>query len=132
MSKYGSNSLKLELSDATDVLVDISHEVRTFNGIEIENLTTESHGFGDSWVENTWTGMKKLADITLEGFYDDASNTPVALYAAGALRRLKVTWGGGKSTEVPVMMAKFDRDPKLGDLTHYKIMLKNGGVPTEV
>lgn len=132
MANYGSSSLVIELSDSGDTLRDISQQVRTVNGVDIENMTTESHGFGDSWVENLWTGMSKIADITLEGFYNDASNTPATLYARGATRRIKFTWGGSKTTEVPVIMSKFSRDPKLGDLTHYKLTLKTSGEPTEV
>jgi hypothetical protein len=124
MANYGSKDTIIELTDASAVYHDISAHVRTFNGIDVENLTQEVHGFGETWVKNLWTGMSKVNDITFEGFYSDTTNTPAQLYARGALRSLRVTWGGGKTTTTDVIMSKFSRDPKLGELTHYKMVLK--------
>jgi hypothetical protein len=124
MAQHGSIDTIIELTDASAVYHDISVHVRTFNGIDVENLTQEVHGFGQSWVTNLWTGMSKVNDITFEGFYNDTTGTPAQLYARGALRSLRVTWGGGKTSTVDVIMSKFSRDPKLGELTHYKLVLK--------
>ena len=129
--QYGSKDTILELTDASAVYHDISAQVRTFNGVDVENLTQEVHGFGETWVKSLWTGMSKVNDITFEGFYNDTTDTPAQLYARGALRSLRVTWGGGKTTTTDVIMAKFSRDPKLGELTHYKMTLKTSGAPTE-
>jgi hypothetical protein len=124
MPRYGSKDLIIELTDASAVYQDISVHVRTVSGFDVENLTQEVHGFGQTWVTNLWTGMSKVADITLEGFYDDTTGTPATLYARGALRSLRFTWGGGATTTTDVILAKFSRDPKLGELTHYKLTLK--------
>jgi hypothetical protein len=124
MSVFGSKDLIIEVTDASAVYHDISVHVRTVSGIDVENMTQEVHGFGDTWVKNLWTGMSKVNDITLEGFYNDTTDTPAMLYARGALRSIRFTWGGGKTTTTDVIMSKFSRDPKLGELTHYKMTLK--------
>jgi hypothetical protein len=132
MANYSSQNVVIELKDSGGTYRDISQHVRTCNGIDIENLTTETHAFGDSWIENSWTGMSKVNDITLEGIYDDAANTPATLYSRGASRDFRITWGGGKQTYLTTIMAKFSRDPKLGELTHYKMVLKPASSLTEV
>ncbi len=128
MANYASKHLKLELADSGDVLRDISSFVRSFNGIDIESMTQEGHAFLDTWVTNLFTGMSKVNAMTLEGFYNDAANTPVSLYARGASRRFQITWdaGGGPAARVTlltVLMQKFTRTPVLGELTKFSLTL---------
>jgi hypothetical protein len=132
MANYASKDTLIELTDGADALKDISAAVRTINGITIEALTQESNGFGKTWLESLTTGMAKVDPIQIDGFYDDAANTPSTLWARGASRRLRVTYGGGKSTTVPVIMQKFSRNPINGSLTSFSMTLLPSGAPTEV
>jgi hypothetical protein len=52
MANYASKDTLIELTDGADALKDISAAVRTINGITIEALTQESHGFGKTWLES--------------------------------------------------------------------------------
>src|SRR5712691_3012671 len=104
MSKYGSPSLVIQF-DRFDgsTLTDMSAYIETINGFDVQAMLVESHSFGKSWVEMLLTGLRRVADITLGGFFDDAATTgPDAIFndvgnasmAAGATRTLKLTWGG--------------------------------------
>jgi hypothetical protein len=131
MSNYASKDLKIELADASDVLVDISAAVRQINGFEVEAMTQESHGFGKSWVENLFNGMSKASPVQIDGFYDDAANTPSTLWVRGATRRFKLTYGGTKTSLVSVIMQKFNRNPVNGSLTNFSMTLLPTGAVTE-
>lgn len=131
MANYGSNNTVIELADGSDVLQDISADVRQINGIDIEAMTQESHGFSKTWAEHKATGMSKIADVVISGFYDDAANKPRALFTRGASRRLKVTYGGGHSDLVTGIMVKFVPGVKLGALTEFSMTLRPSGAPTQ-
>ena len=73
MARYGSNDVKISLDTYNDSLTDISQDVTEFSGIQIEAMTEETHSFGDTWVENSYAGLKKVNDITLNGFYNNGS-----------------------------------------------------------
>ena len=88
MSQYGSNALRIDFDNSSASPINMSNYIREFNGMSIEALLQESHAFGDTWFESTWTGIKKLDDIVLGGYYDDTATTgPEAIFnALGATR----------------------------------------------
>lgn len=139
MAKYGSNSLVIEV-DSTEggSLSDISQYVLSVNGVEVEAVMEESHTFGDSWFESLATGLRKMNDVELEGFYDDTATTgPNAIFVgvqdspADGTRTLKFTWGGAKTTTVEVFIAKYKRTATRGQLTRYSVTLRPTGAVTE-
>lgn len=140
MAKYGSNSIVIEYDNAGGSLVDISQHVLEMNGIEIEALLEESHSFGDAWFEALSTGLRKLADITLSGFFDDVATTgPDVLFGgafptgpASTTRTFKITWGGTKTTSVETYLSKYKRVGKRGEVTKYEVTLRPTGAVTEV
>ena len=140
MAKYGSNSVGISFDNAAGSPVDMSQHVLTFNGIDIEAMTEESHSFGDSWVENLFTGLRKGADVNLGGFYDDAATTGphvifndvgnTASVSAGP-RTLTITWGGSKTTSFETWIKNYKRIPSRGELTKYEVTLLLSGAVTE-
>jgi len=139
VAKYASPSVTIEIDNAGGSLVDISQHVLEMNGIEIETLLEEGQTFGDSWFESFAVGIRKLADISLSGFYDDTATTgPDALLNAvftaptTSTRTFKLTYGGGKSTAVEVVIFKYSRTPVRNGMTRYTVMLRPTGAVTEV
>lgn len=110
--------------------------VQELGGVDIEAMLAESHSFGDAWVEAYWTGIRKMAEITVKGFYDDAASTgPDVIFNAvgnaNATRTLKVTWGSTKTTSVETYIKNYRRLPKRDELTGYEAVLVPTGAPTE-
>lgn len=79
MAKYSSADVGFVLVGGYDLL-GYSTQI-TFN---VEAGLEETHTLGDSWIENTFAGLKQFT-FTQEGFYDDA---------AGASNAALVTLGG--------------------------------------
>lgn len=136
MSRYGSPDLKIEISDGVEgagELQDVSADILDFNGIDLEAVTEESHGFGDDWVKHAFTGLSKGSDITIKGFYDDTTSTGTdALFnRVGVQTELKVTWGGTKTTTVDVLIKSYKRQPSRGELTKFECVLMITGEPAE-
>jgi hypothetical protein len=135
MAKYGSNSLKVEFDNAGGSLVDMSDYCLEINGIDIEAMLEESHGFSDSYVEQLFTGLKKVADVTIKGFYDDTATTgpDVIFNAVGntTSRTLKLTWGSTKTTSVETVIKNYRRQPTRGQLTKFECVLAATGAVTE-
>jgi hypothetical protein len=139
VAKYGSNSLAVHIDDTEGgSLTDISQHVTAINGVEVEALMEESYAFGDSWFESLATGVRKMNDVVIEGFYDDTASTgPNAILVgvqdspADGTRTFRVTWGGSKTTTVEVWIAKYTRMATRGQLTKYSATLRPTGAVTE-
>lgn len=136
MAQYGSNSITISFDDSGGSLRDMSNYIREFNGVTLEAILAESQAFGDSWFEAVATGMKKVEDITIGGYYDDTASTGpnVVFNAVGntTTRTLTVAWGGGKSTSVETVIQKYGRIPVLNDLTKFSVTVRPTGLVTEV
>lgn len=131
MSTYGSNSFVIELKDSGGTYRDISVFVNKVSDVTVEALTDDVHGFGEAWKRMVYSGSNQLATITLEGVYDDGANTPYALWALGATRLLRFTWGGSHTTVMSVIMSKFTRAPVLDKVTTFKMELQPASSVTE-
>lgn len=139
MAKYGSADLRIEI-DSTEggtTLTDITQYIQDDVAAEIEGLFVESHSFGDSWVEHIATGLRKMGEITLAGFYDDAASGPDAIFRhvqdspADQTRTLRITWGGGKSTTVEVWIKTYRRKAVRDQLHRFEAVLVPTGAVTE-
>jgi hypothetical protein len=136
MAKYGSDQVKIEIKDGVDgagSYQDVSVDVLDLPAVDIEALVEEGHGFSEAWVRNLATGLKKVADITIKGFYDDTASTGThALFnRAGVITDLKVTWSTGVTTEIPVLIKNYRRIATRGELTKFEAALVCAGTVTE-
>jgi len=68
MAKYGSNDVAFFLVDGYD-LTGLSTSLADTTSASLE----ETHALGDSYPEQTATGLQ-TAELTAEGFYDDATD----------------------------------------------------------
>lgn len=139
MAKYGSPSVTISIDDSPGgTLQDITQYVREIGGVKIENLTQETQTFGDSWIENTPTGMGKIDDIAINGFFDDTATTgPHAVLQVksadrspgAATRTLTIDFTGaaGGSFSVEGHMASYEVLGKNGNLTEFAAIFRPSG-----
>lgn len=134
MAKYGSDDITIELDNSGGTLTDITAYVTSIGGVEIEALTEETTPFGVTNPTHAGVGMSEMAELDIEGFYDDAASpAPDALIGGGlgATRTLKVTWGGSKSTSVEVIIKKYVRTATVRELHKFTATLLPTGAITE-
>ena len=139
MAKYGSNSLVVDFDNSGGTPVDMSQHVLEINAVRVEAILEESHSFGDSWFESLATGLRRMQDVELSGFYDDTATTgPDAIFnavfnsPADTTRTLKFTWGGTKTTEVETLIMFYERRAAVATLHRYTVGLRPTGAVTEV
>ena len=128
---YVEAGVRITSASATGAFHDISQYITGINGFNVEALTQETHAMGDSFPEHTWVGVKKIDDITLDGFHDDAAATgPNALlgYANLGLERvLKIYVSTAESYKFDVIVAKYNLMPKRNELTPFQSVLRPTG-----
>lgn len=122
--------------DAPDTsLKDISAYVTDISGISIEAVLEETHTFGDSWVESMAAGLRKVGDITISGFYNDAGvDGPDFLFVTPGntvTKTLKVLFGAAKYFQAETIIKSYTRTPIKGGLTKYSVVLTVTGTPSE-
>jgi hypothetical protein len=128
MAQYGFDDLVLKIDDANGDLTALTAYVTELSGFELEAVLEDGHTVGDSWTERVFTGLKKANDFDLKGFYDDTAAGPNALLPqVGEERSFQFTWGPGKTTDVQVLIKKWERSPKKGELTKFSASLQPSG-----
>jgi len=140
MANYGFDDMTFVIDSTAGTTVDVTQSIRELNGMDVEAMLEESHTMGDSWVEQTFTGLRKMNEITAKGMYDDAASTGFdAIFndpgntktASGASRTLAVKWGGTKITTVEVMIKNYRRLPSRGAITMAECVMTPTGAVTE-
>ena len=139
MAKYGSSSVTINIDDSAGTARDLTQYIRNEVLMEIESVLTESHAFGDSWREHLAVGLRQMAPIDVEGFYDDtATSGPHVVLSdlptgpSSITKTITVVWGGGKSTAIETFISKYGRRSQPGALTMFKATLQPTGTATEV
>lgn len=139
MANYGPDDVAVQFDRADGTLTTMSNYVRELNGVKKSAILTESHAFGDSWVEFLSVGIRKLEPITLRGFYDDTAttgpdvvfNNPGNIGDTNATRTLTITWGSTKTTTVECLIVSYERIATLDNLTMFEVVLQPTGQVTE-
>lgn len=138
MAKYGSPSVVIAFDDSGGTPQTMTQYVTDINDVNIEAVMEESHTFGDSWFESLATGLRKMADLKLKGFYDDTATTgPDAIFNAVcsgpsvSSRTLTITYGGTKTTSVECVIQGYKRMLDRGKLHKYEVTLQPTGAVTE-
>ena len=130
MAKYGSDDLVITVGGT-----DLSNYVDEIDGVDIEALIQESHAFGDAWVEQLFSGVKRGNPITIAGFYDDTGATgPDAKLggaAIGTIVAVVITWGGSKTTTFNATITNYRRLPVRNESTRFSATLSPTAVMTE-
>lgn len=135
MTKFGSDDLAINFDNASGTPVDVSAEILEFNGLDVEALLEESHGFGETFAAMLFCGVKRLADITLSGFYDDLTpdGTDEIFNAIGntTTRTLAVTWGGTNISSVETVIKRYVHRMIRRECTKFEVVLMATGAVTE-
>lgn len=130
MAKYGQSDFIISVGGT-----NMSQHVDTLNGADIEAMLQQSDTFGDSWVEQLYTGIRRMEPIVVEGFYDDTATTgPDAKFGGAALGTtvaVVLTWGGAKTSSFNAVISRYARTPGRGELSRYAATLTPTGAVTE-
>ena len=91
-------NVKVTTTSSTASFRDISQQLLTFSGFDIEAAVEESHTFGDSWREHLFSQFSQINEITFGAFYDDDTSTGLrgifmAASDVGAERVAKINLG---------------------------------------
>ena len=135
MAQYSSSSLSFQIKDSGGTLRTLTTYIRSIGNVSIEGIIQESTAFGSSWATYVSTTLKKMAPITLGGFYDTIVDVgPDSLFAdhEGETRTgCILTYGGTKTTTFDAIIQKYERLPKLGAMTEYQVTLQPTGTVVE-
>lgn len=100
MAKISSVDIKLLISTTQGgaASTDISTQVQSWNGLPIEMLTEEGHGYSHAWVFHESVKMRQMGDITISVFFDAAGGTAWTILntaqTASEHRKFRVELGG--------------------------------------
>jgi hypothetical protein len=135
MAQYSSADFALSIKDNGGTPRVITPYVRAVGSISIEAILQESTSFGVAWAAYVSTMIKKMAAITIGGFYDTAATTGPDVIFSGYVGNTRTgtvfTFGGAKTVTVDVIIQKYERLPKLGAMTEYQATLQPTGTATE-
>lgn len=128
MAKYGSDDVYVAIDGN-----NVSADVLEISGIDKEAIVEESHGFGDAWVENLPTGLSKVNDITIKGFYDDTVTigTHALFNRQGSTASVYISLGGVKAFSATMLIKNYRRLPSRGELHKFEAVLVASGTPTD-
>ena len=132
------SAFRLTSTSATTAFHDLAQFITEFSGLEILAETEETHTMGDSWAEESFTGLRRVSPITIGGFYDDvAASGPHALLGnttdIGAERVIKVNFGTTNAyPKTDVIVKRYSRKPVRGELTKWEAELLPTGAVTVV
>jgi|TARA_R110000824_G_scaffold132891_1_gene295452 hypothetical protein len=125
------------LDDSGGTARVLSQYIISIGGIKINSGMVDSTGFGDSWTESLSTGKRTMDDITIEAWYDDASNTTddvlgdVAVGPADQQKTLLVAYGGSKTTSVEGWIVDYERVLDKDSLHIVRATFRPSGAVTE-
>lgn len=137
MAKYGSSVVTITIDDAPGGTPRvITPYVTAIGGLSLESITQQTNPFGTSSESHTPTGMDKVADIPISGFFDDTATvgphvvfgTPATWAldkAPGSVGRvLAILAATGKTFTVTVHLVKYEVINKNGNLTEYSALVR--------
>lgn len=133
--KYGAGSVTVTYDDApAGTGRVVTNHILEMGGIKITSALESSHAFGDLWEESLPSGLAKLEDITLGGFWDTTATTgPHVVFLApddgpqDGTRTLVVVFGDGKTMTVETYLMSYEVIGNNGALTKFSATLRPTG-----
>jgi hypothetical protein len=135
MAKYGPDDVTIEIDDdAGGTLQDVSDHIDTLDGFEIEAIIEQANSFGDTWVEQLFSGIRQANEFTIEGFYDDVATVgSKAMYnnSEGETRSVRFTWGSTNTSSFEAIIRSYRRLPTRDGSLRYSVTFAPTGAVTE-
>jgi hypothetical protein len=137
--KHGSSEITVTYDDGPGGSARvITAFVLQMGGIKITSQFEPSTPFGATVMAKLPTGMTELADVDLEGFWDDTPTTgPHAVFIApddgpqDLTRTLAIVFGNAKTWTSEGYLMEYEVLGKAGNLTRFKAKLcQNSGAWT--
>lgn len=133
--KHGSPEITISCDDAQGgTLRAITPYVTQIGAFKITALTQVVTAFGDTWVRNSPTGLRRAEPIVITGFFDDTAvvgphvvfltpDTTIYDGTTATSRTFAVVVGNAKTYTVEVILTDYAPMPKNGNLTEYTATL---------
>lgn len=126
--RYGSASVTVTYDDAPGGTGRVvTGHVLTMGGVKITSAMEPSHAMGDSWTEQTPTGMMNMESLTLEGHWDTTATTgPHVVFLVpddgpqDVTRTLVVVFGDSKTMTVETRLVSYEVIGQVGALTRFR------------
>lgn len=131
---YGSNNIIISITDHGATPRIVTSYIRTINGLDVQAILVLGHTFGDTWEKSLYTNIRKAADVTFGGYYDDSATTsPNVLFSdfEGDTRAIIITWGNSHTSAFSGVLMSYKRLPVLNDLTKFESTFRPTGTVTE-
>lgn len=136
--KYGSPSIVITYdSTAGGSPQTITAYVTSISGIKKEAITQQSNPFGVAYEDNTPTGVHKVSDITIGGFYDTtATSGPHVVFGdpddgpQDSTRTFTFAPGDSKTFTMETRLVSYEVLGKNGNLTEYQAVIRQAGAGT--
>ena len=133
--KFGSADLVITLDDAPGGSPQtITPYVQTISGIKKEAITQQSNPFGTGNEAHTPTGVTKVGDITIGGFFDTTATTgPHVVFGSpddgpqDATRTFTFAPGDSKTFTMECRLVSYEVIAKNGNLTEYQAVIRQAG-----
>lgn len=114
--------------------IDMTQYITAINGFKVNAMNQETHTMGDAWVEKMYTGVRSGDDITISGFYDDATSGPHAYFGhttdIGAERKMSIRFATADSVVFQYLQLSYSRKPVRNELTAYEMVCSPTGAIT--
>ena len=135
MAKYGPADFAITVDDDSGGSpAAVKDHVDIIDGFGIDAIIEQANAFGDSWVEQLYSGLRQANEFTLEGFYDDVASVgskPMYTNSEGETRSVVLTWGGSNTSSFEAIIKSHRRLPTRDGSTRYSVTLVPTGAVTE-
>lgn len=121
MSKFGSSSIKIYITDSTGGSWDMTGWIDMLDPKKITAITEPTMTFGDAWEEHTPTGISRGEPFNFEGHFDNtATSGPHAVFRTLS----NATTGTARDFVFGVGSVAYEHSTVL--LTSYEVLASNG------
>ena len=140
MAMYGFDDGVFIADSSAGTTVNVTQSILEIGVPEVEGVTEESHGLGDSWREHLFVGLRQAGELTITGFYDDAASTGFdAMFndpgntktANTTTRTFQIGLGGSKTMTFEGWIRSYQRVMARGALTRATAIISVSGAVTE-
>jgi hypothetical protein len=125
--KHGSAEVTVSYDDAGGVARVVTAFILTMGGVKITSQFDPNTPYGATVMAKLPTGLTEIADIDLEGYFDDTATTgPHTVFGApdtspqASTRTLAIVFGNAKTWTSEGYLMEYEVLAKAGNLTRFK------------